>query len=72
MILNLVGNAVKFTEKGSIQVIADWKEAAPGRGRLRVEVKDTGIGIEPDRLAAIFEPFTQADSSMTRRFGGSG
>ena len=72
VILNLVGNAVKFTESGSIQVISKWKEIAPGKGRLRIAVKDTGIGIEQGRLAAIFEPFTQADSSMTRRFGGSG
>ena len=72
VILNLVGNAVKFTEDGSIQVIADWTEISPEKGRLRITVKDTGIGIEADRLAAIFEPFTQADSSMTRRFGGSG
>lgn len=72
VILNLVGNAVKFTESGSIQVHSDWTESAPGKGKLRIVVKDAGIGIEADRLAAIFEPFTQADSSMTRRFGGSG
>jgi CheY-like chemotaxis protein/anti-sigma regulatory factor (Ser/Thr protein kinase) len=72
VILNLVGNAVKFTESGSIRVSATWDKVEDGKGRLRMVVKDSGIGIEPDRLAAIFEPFTQADSSMTRRFGGSG
>lgn len=72
VILNLVGNAVKFTENGSIQVSVTWKKAKENKGRLRFWVKDSGIGIEPSRLAAIFEPFTQADSSMTRRFGGSG
>ena len=72
VILNLVGNAVKFTESGSIIVSASWLEAEDGKGRLRFSVQDSGIGIESDRLAAVFEPFTQADSSMTRRFGGSG
>ncbi|MDA0348174.1 MAG: response regulator [Verrucomicrobia bacterium] len=72
VILNLVGNAVKFTEEGSILVHASWVDAEDGKGRLHFSVKDSGIGIESDRLAAIFEPFTQADSSMTRRFGGSG
>lgn len=72
VILNLVGNAVKFTESGSIIVSASWLEAEDGKGRLRFSVQDSGIGIESDRLAAVFEPFTQADLSMTRRFGGSG
>ena len=72
VLLNLVGNAVKFTEEGSIQVSTTWRQTEPSKGNLRFVVKDTGIGIEPNRLAAIFEPFTQADSSMTRRFGGSG
>lgn len=72
VVLNLVGNAVKFTESGRIEVSSSWEETSPGKGRLRIAVKDTGIGIEPDSLSAIFEPFTQADSSMTRRFGGSG
>ncbi|MCZ6673632.1 MAG: ATP-binding protein [Verrucomicrobia bacterium] len=72
VVLNLIGNAVKFTEQGSIQISAAWKDEKDGKGRLRLAVKDSGIGIEPSRLKAIFEPFTQADSSMTRRFGGSG
>jgi signal transduction histidine kinase/DNA-binding NarL/FixJ family response regulator/HPt (histidine-containing phosphotransfer) domain-containing protein len=72
VILNLVGNAVKFTESGNIEVLATWDELKDHQGRFGIAVKDTGIGIGSDRLTAIFEPFTQADSSMTRRFGGSG
>jgi PAS domain S-box-containing protein len=67
VLTNLLDNAIKFTESGSVTLRA----AAQG-DQLRFEVCDTGIGIAPDRLAAIFEPFTQADASMTRRFGGTG
>jgi len=71
---NLVGNGVKFTERGSVRVIMDWSvEPAPGHeGRLRLRVIDTGIGITADALARLFQPFEQADTSMSRRFGGSG
>lgn len=72
VILNLVGNAVKFTENGSITIGASWDAIDEEQGRLFFSVKDAGIGIDEDRIGAIFEPFTQADSSMTRRFGGSG
>ena len=72
VILNLVGNAVKFTESGSVDVEAVWKALGYDAGKLHFSVRDTGIGIDTDRLEAIFEPFTQADSSMTRRYGGSG
>jgi signal transduction histidine kinase/HPt (histidine-containing phosphotransfer) domain-containing protein/ActR/RegA family two-component response regulator len=70
VLLNLLTNAVKFTETGSVhlRISAD----AGGSGGIRFAVSDTGIGIEPDRLPAIFESFTQADNSTTRRFGGSG
>jgi PAS domain S-box-containing protein len=67
VLTNLLDNAIKFTASGSVTLCA----AAHG-DQLRFEVRDTGIGIAPDRLAAIFEPFTQADASMTRRFGGTG
>ncbi len=74
VLTNLIGNAVKFTERGTIGVAMDWLERpAPQRaGRLRVTIDDTGIGIAPEALARLFQPFEQADSSMSRRFGGSG
>jgi len=67
VLTNLLDNAIKFTQQGSVTLRADLDD-----GQLHFSVKDTGIGIAPDRLAAIFEPFTQADASMTRRFGGTG
>ncbi|MCB1747084.1 MAG: PAS domain-containing protein, partial [Gammaproteobacteria bacterium] len=72
MLLNLVGNAVKFTEQGSIVVRAEPVESHDGAAVIRFEVRDTGIGIPADKLATLFEAFEQADSSTTRRFGGTG
>jgi len=71
VITNLVGNSIKFTEKGGVRLIAllDHSETRP---RLAVDVIDTGIGMKPDSLQRIFDPFTQADNSITRRFGGTG
>ena len=68
---NLLGNAVKFTERGHVHASLEFRRH---RGRLRAELKvrDTGIGIPADRLVGIFEPYTQADASTTRRFGGTG
>ena len=68
---NLIGNAIKFTAQGEI-VISATSEKIAETARIRFEVADTGIGIPADRLEAIFEDFTQADSSTTRRFGGTG
>jgi PAS domain S-box-containing protein len=69
ILLNLVGNAIKFTEQGEVSL-----HVGPGRqdGWLHFAVRDTGIGIAPERLPHIFDAFTQADASTTRRFGGTG
>ena len=72
ILTNLVGNAVKFTSKGHVLVSVREDARAEGRTRLHVAVADTGIGITPDKLETIFEPFRQADGSTTRRFGGTG
>jgi signal transduction histidine kinase/CheY-like chemotaxis protein len=73
IITNLVGNAIKFTESGEVALYAGLEETAPdGRVRLRFDIRDTGIGIPEDKQAVIFEPFSQADGSTTRKFGGTG
>jgi signal transduction histidine kinase/DNA-binding response OmpR family regulator len=72
VLANLVGNAIKFTQKGHIVLAADARPAGSGRVTLHFEVIDTGIGIAKDKQALIFEPFRQADGSTTRRFGGTG
>ena len=73
VLLNLLSNAVKFTERGRIVIRADASDSADPRVKhLRIEVEDTGIGIAPDKQAKIFEPFTQADDSTTRVYGGTG
>lgn len=72
IIVNLVGNAVKFTDHGFISVRVHPKDTLEGSMIIRFEVADTGVGIPPDRLEAIFEPFTQASSSISRTYGGTG
>ena len=72
VLINLIGNAIKFTEKGSIEIRVRLLEEGPVHARLHFEVVDTGIGITPQAQARIFESFTQADESTTRRFGGTG
>ncbi len=69
---NLLGNAVKFTHAGEIVINARTMELRDGVATIRVSVRDTGIGIDPTQIARILEPFSQADASMTRRYGGTG
>ena len=72
IVLNLLGNAVKFTTRGEVVLHISVAFARPGATMLRFEVRDTGIGIPPSVQESLFEPFVQADSSTTRRFGGTG
>jgi two-component system CheB/CheR fusion protein len=72
ILINLVGNAIKFTEVGGVRVVVRLLREQDDRRKLAFDVIDTGIGIPPDKLEKIFEPFEQADTSVTRRFGGTG
>ena len=71
LLMNLVGNAIKFTQKGGVTIDASFEPRGRG-GVLKFIVADTGIGIARENVQAIFNPFMQADSSVTRRFGGTG
>jgi CheY-like chemotaxis protein len=72
VLLNLVGNAIKFTAQGSITVRVQLSEQTPTEALLRWEVADTGIGIAPEQQLGLFTAFEQGDGSMTRRYGGTG
>jgi two-component system, sensor histidine kinase and response regulator len=72
VLINLVGNAIKFTERGEVVLRVETASEKADQVVLGVTVTDTGIGIPPDKVAQIFEPFTQADGSTTRRYGGTG
>ncbi|OGA72628.1 MAG: hypothetical protein A3G81_21690 [Betaproteobacteria bacterium RIFCSPLOWO2_12_FULL_65_14] len=72
VLINLAGNAVKFTEKGSVTVHVSVQAETDAMVRLKFSIRDTGIGISPEAQARIFDSFTQADDSTTRRFGGTG
>ncbi len=72
ILLNLIGNAIKFTEKGEVFVRLSATPGAAHRTRLRLEIHDTGLGMTPEAQGRLFQSFTQVDSSTTRRFGGTG
>ena len=90
LLMNLVGNAIKFTSTGRVDVLAELEKITPSNSPalndgkvpsdisdadeyfLKIDVVDTGIGISPERLSHVFEPFSQADTSITRRYGGTG
>ncbi len=72
VMINLVGNAIKFTDRGEVAITVGGEAAPSGEVALRFSVRDTGIGIAPDKLQAVFQSFTQADSSATRKYGGTG
>jgi len=72
VLVNLVGNALKFTERGAVRVTAQQVAGSNGHAKLHFEVSDSGIGISAEQSERIFESFTQADSSTTRRYGGTG
>ncbi len=72
ILINLIGNAVKFTHKGTILVKVRVDEVDEYNGRLRIDVSDSGIGIAADKIDALFQPFIQADNSTTRKYGGTG
>ena len=72
ILLNLLSNAVKFTERGSVSVSVCREEQQEKAAALRFEVRDTGIGLSPEQQGRLFQAFTQADRSTTRRFGGTG
>lgn len=72
VLLNLLGNAVKFTAQGSITLIAEGELQPDQTTQVKISVRDTGIGLQPDQVEQIFEPFVQADRSTARRYGGTG
>jgi CheY-like chemotaxis protein len=72
ILTNLVGNALKFTETGWVELAVDWTTIGTDKIELSIRVRDTGIGIDPTVRDRLFEPFAQADASTTRRFGGTG
>ena len=69
---NVVGNAIKFTDRGFVRLVTRWDPALAGTGTIAFEVSDSGIGMSSEELARLFHPFNQADTSTTRRYGGTG
>ena len=72
VLTNLFANAIKFTDRGRVTLDAGLESLSDGRVTVRFAVTDTGIGIAPEQIPALFSPFFQADASTTRRYGGTG
>jgi signal transduction histidine kinase len=72
ILTNLIGNSTKFTARGEIVVVVEEESRSSGAVRLAFAVRDTGVGIPPERMSSIFEAFEQADASITRKYGGTG
>ena len=72
VLVNIISNAIKFTSKGGVTVFLSAEEHSDSMQHLRVEVRDTGIGIAPEKMKSLFLRFTQADASIHSRFGGTG
>jgi len=72
ILLNLAGNAIKFTERGRVTIAVECMERGESDARIRISVEDTGIGIPEEQQEYVFQKFTQADASTTRRYGGTG
>jgi two-component system, sensor histidine kinase and response regulator len=72
ILINLLGNAIKFTEAGSVRLAVNCEQETANNVLLHFQIQDTGIGMPSDKQSVIFEAFTQADSSATRNYGGTG
>ncbi len=72
LLINLLGNAVKFTSQGGITIALDWEALEGNKGNLQINIIDTGIGIPEERISSLFNAFVQADTSTTRHYGGTG
>jgi signal transduction histidine kinase/ActR/RegA family two-component response regulator len=72
ILANLIGNAIKFTSRGTVRVVVQMNARQTDSAELRIDVIDTGLGMTPQQIAGLFQPFSQADSSATRQFGGTG
>jgi PAS domain S-box-containing protein len=72
VLLNLAGNAIKFTEKGEVAIRVERVEEIPSRTKIKFSIKDSGIGLKPEQLKRLFQTYVQADPTISRRFGGTG
>lgn len=72
VLANLLGNAVKFTDSGEVELKVKYRELEKGKGKISISIRDTGIGITEEQKSKLFQSFSQADSSVTRKFGGTG